>query len=162
MKFAKRSNRRFLRAAALVALLLTLSIVSGRQLADTDTCAGQNVTVPFMDVAGCVFFCQIAEAYFSGLTNGTDATHYSPSANVTRDQMAAFITRTQDSGLRRGSRRAALNRWETPIAIPLTSTTTVGIGAGGVASDGADLWVANTVSGTVSRVRASDGKLLET
>jgi hypothetical protein len=51
------------------------------------------------------FFCQIAAAYFSGLTNGTSATIYSPGLNVTRDQMAAFITRTQDSALKRGSTR---------------------------------------------------------
>jgi DNA-binding beta-propeller fold protein YncE len=108
------------------------------------------------------FFCQIAEAFFSGLTNGTSATTYSPSANVTRDQMAAFITRTQDSALRRGNRRAALDQWASPVALPLTGRTTVGIGTRFVKSDGADLWVADFTSNDVKRVRASDGKVLET
>jgi sugar lactone lactonase YvrE len=40
--------------------------------------------------------------------------------------------------------------------------TTVGTNPTFVESDGADLWVASITSGTVSRVRASDGKLLET
>jgi hypothetical protein len=40
--------------------------------------------------------------------------------------------------------------------------TTVGSDPFLVESDGADLWVANYTSGTVSRVRASDGKLQET
>jgi hypothetical protein len=105
------------------------------------------------------FFCQIAEAFFSGLTNGTSATTYSPSANVTRDQMAAFITRTQDSALRRGSRRAALKQWATPAALPLTGRIAVAA-PNLVESDGADLWV--PTSGLVKRVRASDGKVLET
>jgi DNA-binding beta-propeller fold protein YncE len=40
--------------------------------------------------------------------------------------------------------------------------TTVGSSPALVRSDGADLWVANNLDDTVSRVRASDGKLLET
>src|SRR5262249_15032244 len=40
--------------------------------------------------------------------------------------------------------------------------TTVGSGPALVESDGADLWVPNYLSGTVSRVRGSDAKLLET
>jgi hypothetical protein len=108
------------------------------------------------------FFCQIAEAFFSGLTNGTSATTYSPSNPVTRDQMAAFITRTQDAALRRGSRSAALNQWATPAALPMTGRTTVGTLPQLVASDGADLWVADFSSADVKRVRASDGKMLET
>jgi len=62
--------------------------------------------LPFTDVMGSPFFCQIAEAFFSGLTNGTSATTFSPSQNVTREQMAAFTTRTMDQSLKRGSRRA--------------------------------------------------------
>jgi hypothetical protein len=125
------------------------------------------ITLPFTDVGSSIFFCQTAEAYFSGLTNGTSPTTYSPSNPVTRDQMAAFITRTQDSALRRGSRRAALDQfWTTTPNYPATSgglgTTIVGNGAQLVKSDGSDLWVANFTSGTVSRVRGSDGKLLDT
>jgi streptogramin lyase len=74
--------------------------------------------------------------------------------------MSAFITRTQDSALKRGSRRAALNQWATPAALPLTGRTTLGTNPQLVASDGTDLWVAG--GGCVQRVRASDGKLLET
>jgi hypothetical protein len=158
-----RNNRRLsIRFTLLVALLVALTVGSSRLHADTGTCGGVTTTLPFTDVMSSPFFCQIAEAFFSGLTNGTSATTYSPSANVTRDQMAAFVTRTQDSALRRGSRRAAMNHWETPAALPMTGRTTVGLAPSHVASDGADLWVANQPVGTVSRVRASDGKALET
>jgi len=117
--------------------------------------------MPFTDVAGNGFFCQISEAYFSGLTNGTSPTTYSPSDSVPREQMAAFVTRTQDSALRRGSRRAALGQWSTPSAVPLTGRTTLP-SPHDVASDGQDLWVANINTSNVSRVQASDGHVLGT
>lgn len=76
--------------------------------------------------------------------------------------MAAFVTRTMDQSLRRGSRRAALKQFWTPTSADGLGLTTVGGGPQLVESDGADLWLANNVSDTVLRVRASDGKLLET
>src|SRR5687768_2780033 len=95
------------RALLLLAVVLALTLASTQMRADTGTCSGQSLTLPFNDVpAANAFFCQIAQAYFTGLTNGTTATTYSPSVTVTREQMAAFITRTQDSALKRGSRRA--------------------------------------------------------
>jgi hypothetical protein len=81
---------------------------------------------------------------------------------VPRDQMAAFVTRTQDASLRRGSRRAALNQWATPTALPMTGRTTVGTTPYLVASDGTDLWVADSDTADVRRVRTSDGRVLET
>jgi hypothetical protein len=119
-------------------------------------------TLPFTDVMSNIFFCQIAEAFFSGLTNGTTPTTYNPNDFVPRDQMAAFTTRTQDSALRRGSRRAALAQWSTPTVLPTTGRTTIGTHPALVASDGEDLWVANETSSTVTRVRASDGTVLGT
>jgi hypothetical protein len=150
----------WMRASLVLALALLITAASTRLQADSGSCGGQNINLPFTDVAGNAFFCQIASAYFSGLTNGTTATTYSPTQTVTREQMAAFITRTQDSALRRGSRRAALNQWSSTFSSG--GQTTVGAGPISVQSDGADLWVANNTDGTVSRVRASDGKLLET
>lgn len=120
------------------------------------------ITLPFTDVAGNLFFCEIAEAFFSGLTNGTTPTTYSPAQNVPREQMAAFVTRTLDQSLKRGSRRAALNQFWYPRSPDGFGFTTVGAAPLQVESDGADLWVTNFGDGTVSRVRASDGKLLET
>src|SRR5580765_6117086 len=108
-----------LRSAVILCLTIVVLLFTSSLLpADTGTCGGVLVTLPFTDVAGNGFFCQIAEAYFSGLTNGTTATTYSPSANVPREQMAAFITRTQDSALRRGSRKAALGQWGFPTQVP--------------------------------------------
>ncbi len=58
-------------------------------------------------------------------------------------------------------RRAALDQFWTPQNGTVLGLTTVGLVPWLLKSDGADIWVANA-SGTVSRVRASDGKLLET
>ncbi len=153
-----------IRVTLLASMIVSVTVISGRLRADTGMCGGASITLPFTDVAaGNVFFCSIAEAFFSGLSNGTDATHYSPAANVPREQMAAFVTRTMDQSLKRGSRRAAQDQYWTPTVLPDSlGVTTVGSVPELVESDGADLWVANYSSNTVSRVRASDGKLLET
>jgi hypothetical protein len=156
--------RSILRAGLLIGLLATLTVASTQLEPETaGTCGGASVNLPFTDVAGgSTFFCSIAAAYFSGLTNGTTATTYGPGTNVTRDQMAAFVTRTMDQSLKRGSQRAALRQfWTTQTANDL-ALTTVGAYPRAVESDGTDLWVAHQGSGTVSRVRASDGKLLGT
>jgi S-layer family protein len=156
------------RALALVVFILILVTATTRLQAqslpeDMGTCGGASVTLPFTDVpAASIFFCSIASVYYSGLTGGTSATTYAPLANVTREQMAAFLSRTLTQSLRRGSRRAALEQLASPTSVPSTGTTTVGNSPNQVKSDGADLWVANSDSSTVSRVRASDGKLLET
>lgn len=151
------------RMLLLVSAMLLISIASSRLRADTAVCGGQSVTLPFTDVpAVSPFFCAIAEAYFSGLTSGTSANTYSPSATVSREQMAAFTTRTMDQSLKRGSRRAALDQWWVPSFNNLFGETVVGNVPKGVKSDGVDVWVANRGSGTVSRVRASDGQLLGT
>src|SRR6516164_8214624 len=143
-----RNNRRLsIRLTLLVSLLIALAVTSSRLQADTGTCGGVTTTLPFTDVMSSPFFCQIAEAFFSGLTNGTTPTTYSPSDAVLRDQMAAFVSRTQDSALRRGSRRAALKQWATPSSLPLTARTTVGSSPYSVQSDGKDLWVADEQSG---------------
>jgi S-layer family protein len=150
------------RATLLVAAVITIALASGQIKAESGTCGGAIVNVPFTDVsASNIFFCSIASAYFSGLTSGTSATTFNPNDPVSRGQMAAFITRTQDSALRRGSRRAALDQW---AAGPFSADamTTVDIAPISVKSDGADLWVANYGGNSVSRVRASDGRLLET
>lgn len=156
--------RVYIRAVAIAAVVTSMITFSNKLDADTGMCGGSSITLPFTDVPSSnVFFCSIAEAFFSGLTNGTSATTYNPSDPVTREQMAAFITRTQDSALRRGSKRAALRQfWTTTPQYAIGGTTLVGGQPQFVKSDGADLWVASFDNSSVSRVRASDGKLLET
>jgi hypothetical protein len=162
------SNQRslFVRAALLISLLVNLTVISTRIQADTGTCGGASITLPFTDVpASNIFFCSIAAAYFSGLTNGTSATTFSPGLNVTREQMAAFTTRTLDQSLKRRGQRGALNQWwtTTPHYDLGLGTTVLGSSIPRlIQSDGKDIWVANYGSDDVSRVRASDGKLLET
>ena len=116
---------------------------------------------PFTDVAADAFCPFVLEIFYLGITTGTTATTYDPTANVTRLQMAAFLSRTVDGVLKRGSRRAILDQFWTTQNSTVLGITTVGAGPRLLHSDGADIWVANT-DGTVSRVRGSDGKLLET
>ena len=157
------------RALTLLVLAICLVAASGRLNADTATCGGQSITLPFTDVpAANNFFCSIAQIYFQGITLGTGPGTYSPADFVTREQMAAFLSRTQNSTLNHGGRRAALNQfWTTTPQYPITQGagmlgTTAVSSPRHVASDGTDLWIANITGNSVSRVRASDGKLLET
>jgi hypothetical protein len=152
----------FIRSFILISLIASLTGLSTRLQADTGNCGGVTITLPFNDVMASPFFCQIAAAYYSGLTNGTTATTYSPTTEVTREQMAAFISRTMDQSLKRGSKRAVAKKWWTPQ--DANSLTLTGIGAipRQVDFDGTDLWVANASSNSVMRVRTSDGKVLDT
>lgn len=165
MKPLSKTDRTYaIRVALLILLVAVLSITSVRLRADTSTCGGGSVTLPFTDVpATNVFFCSIASAFFSGLTNGTSATAYSPSANVPREQMAAFVSRTLEQSIRRNNLRAVTKKWylpPDPSGIPLT---TAGNSPQAVEFDGADIWVANGgTGGTVQRFRSSDGQLLQT
>jgi hypothetical protein len=151
------------RSFVLISLIASLTCLTTRLQADTGSCGGATATLPFTDVMGNGFFCQIAAAYFSGLTNGTgDGTTYSPTQTVTREQMAAFLTRTLDQSLKRGSRRAVTEKWWTPQTVSNLTMTNVGIAPEQVKFDGTDLWVANQASGSVTRIRPSDGKVLDT
>jgi len=148
---------------SIVVLIAAAVCRSDRLEADTGTCGGASITLPFADVlSGNVFFCAIAEAYFSGLTNGTTPTTYGPSNQVPREQMAAFVTRTMDQTIKRGSTRAALNQFWTIQTANNLATTLIGMSPQLVESDGTDVWVGNYNSDTVSRVSGSDGMLLGT
>jgi hypothetical protein len=129
------------RALLLISLMANLTILSRTIQADTGSCGGATTTLPFTDVQGNPFVCQIAQAYFSGLTFGTSATTYSPSTDATREQMAAFITRTMDQSLKRGSRRAVIEKWWTPQTVNSLALTNVGDSPQQVKFDGTDLWV---------------------
>jgi hypothetical protein len=124
MKITRNST---LRVSLVIAMMLIISLASTRLRPDTGTCEGAMISLPFTDVMGSPFFCQIAEAFFSGLTNGMTGTTYSPGANATREQMAAFVTRTMDHSQKRGSRRAALKQFWTPASVDGVGLTTVGI-----------------------------------
>ncbi len=158
----KPNRSMIMRLALLVSLMANLAILSSRIQADTGNCGAVTVTLPFTDVMGNAFFCQIAAAYFSGLTNGTSATTYSPTEPVPREQMAAFITRTMDQSLKRGSQRAVTEKWWTPQDANSLTLTNVGNIPRQVKFDGTDLWVVNHFSSSVMRIRPGDGKVLET
>ena len=150
------------RFVLLISLMASLTILSNQVQADTGSCGGVTITLPFTDVMGNSFFCQIAAAYFSGITNGTSATTYTPGATVTREQMAAFTTRTLDQSLKRGSQRAAAKKWWMPQEVNSLTLTDVGIDPRLVEFDGTDLWVASSFTANVMRIRPGDGKVIDT
>jgi len=145
-----------IRRGVVVLVLVAGSLIAGGAGALLGVCG------PFTDVAADAFCPFVLEIFYLGITTGTTPTTYDPSSGVNRLQMAAFLSRSVDGVLRRGSRRAALKQFWAPQNDLALGMTTVGDGARLVQSDGADIWVANSVADTVSRVRGSDGKLLET
>ena len=76
--------------------------------------------------------------------------------------MAAFLSRTVDGVLKRGSKRAAMRQFWTLQATDPVPSTTLGQQPGLIEFDGADLWVGEPIAGQLARVRPSDGRLLET
>jgi hypothetical protein len=138
---------------AAVCLTIALSILAGGASTILGTCG------PFTDTAADAFCPFVLELFTLGITTGTTATTYDPSASVSRLAMAAFLSRSVDAALKRGSKRAALDQfWTNP---PL-GFTTVGPSPVGIKSDGTDVWVADSSDGTVRRVRGSDLKVLDT
>ena len=117
---------------------------------------------PFTDVSDQAFCPFVLEVFYLGITTGTTPTTFDPAGNVSRLQMSAFLSRTVDGVLKRGSRRAALSQFWTPQNETLLNPTKVGAGVGPPACDGLDVWVPNRDDKSVSRVRASDGSLLGT
>lgn len=84
-----------------------------------------------------------------GITTGTTPTTYDPTSSVSRLQMAAFLSRSVDGVLRRGSRRALLNQFWTTQDTDLLGLTTVGSNP---SLDGSRIWTANGIGGSVSIV----------
>jgi hypothetical protein len=120
----------------------------------------QDACGPFTDVSPqlCPY---VLEMYYLGITAGTSATTFSPDNPVTRGQAAVFVSKGINQTLARSSRRAALGQWWTTQGFESTAMTAIANPVS-VLSDGADLWVASPVAGTVTRVRASDARVLET
>src|SRR5262245_56119378 len=130
-------------------------------LAGAATGVVQDLCGPFTDVspALCPY---VLEMYYLGITAGTSPTTYSPDATMTRGQAAVFVSKGVNQAIARSSRRAALGQWWTTQNANGLARTAVGSYPGAVKSDGSDVWVADYKDGTVSRVRGSDGRLLET
>jgi len=150
MKMLRR-RQRFLAAA----LALLLGVLTGG-ISLFASCG------PFTDFTDAVFCQFVLEIFYLGITTGTTPTTYEPASPVSRLQMAAFLSRTVDAALRRGSRRASMGHFFSPTTTGALAITTVGNSPQLLRSDGADVWVPNMNSNSVSRVRASDGRLLET
>src|SRR5262249_55200124 len=152
--FPMRNHGSFRRFSVLL-LLFSVLALSGISTSLPGVCG------PFTDVADPAFCPFILQVFTTVIPTGTTTTTYDPSASVTRIQMAAFLSRTVDRTLQRGSRRAALGQFWSTRATGLTLTT-VGAIPTFLRSDGLDVWVSNNGDETVMRLRGSDGRVLET
>ena len=140
-------------------LALTLLLISAVLCGAASVVLG--VCGPFTDVSDVAFCPFVLEIFYLGITTGTTPTTYDPTSSVSRLQMAAFLSRSVDGVLKRGSRRAALKQFATPQVGDFLGLTTLPNPPNYMECDSADVWVG--LSGDqVSRVRQSDGKLLET
>jgi hypothetical protein len=122
----------------------------------------QDQCGPFTDVTPG--FCPyVLELYYLGVTAGTSATTFSPDDPLTRGQGAVFIAKGLNQSLARSSRRAALGQWWASSYgnwLNGLGVTPLPDSLGPLVCDGADVWVGGGTS--LFRVRASDGKLLDT
>jgi hypothetical protein len=150
---------RFARKASALSAAIATAVSVGAVSALLGVCG------PFTDVSDAGFCPFVLEIFTLGITTGTSPTTYDPASSVTRLQMAAFLSRSVDGVLQRGGRRALVKKFWTPqtaLALGLTTLGPSDVQPSGAESDGKDIWVTLTSSGRVSRVRASDGRLLET
>src|SRR5262245_44361409 len=139
-----------------------LSLAIGAALIGSGAGALLGTCGPFTDTPGDAFCPFILEVFYLGITTGTTPSTYDPTGVVNRTQMAAFLSRTVDGTLKRANRRTAVNQLFVPRTQFAIGLTTVGAFPLGVQFDGADLWVGNSSGNSVSRVRASDARVLET
>jgi hypothetical protein len=139
--------------------LLVLAAAAGLAMGAATSLLG--ACGPFADTVNDAFCRFVLEIFTLEITTGTTPTTYSPGDTVSRLQMAAFLSRTVDRALLRGSRRAALEQFWTPNAASSLRRTALGSSPRFVKSDGEDLWVSDAADETVSRVHASDGRLVE-
>ena len=126
------STRRFLATGIVAAAAIVGGAASGLL----------GVCGPFTDVAADSFCPPVLEIFTLGITTGTSPTTYDPASAVSRLQMAAFLSRTVDGVLKRGSLRASLKQFGGSQAAVGLGLTTVGAGPMLVESDGTDLWAA--------------------
>jgi hypothetical protein len=148
-RLSRTGSRLLVAVAALSALLAGL----GSDL--LGTCG------PFADVSDAAFCPFVLEIFTLGITTGITPTTYDPGGNVTRLQMAAFLSRSVDRILQRGSRRAMVKKFWSPTTTLAIAITTLADQPYGLKSDGPDVWIAGN-TGRVTRVRASDGRILQT
>ena len=141
--------------------MFRISVAAAVALLGGATNALFGVCGPFTDVSDAAFCPFVLEVFTLGITTGTSATTYDPAGNVTRLQMAAFLSRSVDGVLKRGSRRAALGQfWTNGGDVNLTMTTLASPVY--AMSDGTDIWATHDAAGLVFRVRGGDGRLVET
>src|SRR5262245_53647638 len=105
---APRTPIRKIRRGAGIVCLAAAGLLAGSGDAVLGTCG------PFTDTGADAFCPFVLEIFALGITTGTTPTTYSPNDSVTRLQMAAFLSRTVDRVLLRGSPRAVRDWYWTP------------------------------------------------
>ncbi len=128
---------------------------TGRILAQSAIC-GQFTDVPSTSVY-CSF---ILEAYYTGITQGTSATTFSPSTTLPREQAVTFLSRSIDNTLHRGTVRTAMGKTWSPTTSAGGAVTDVAAAINDIVSDGVYLWVARN-DGKILKMGSTDRRVLE-
>ena len=148
-------KRRYLPWLLIAAALMFVPTRTGRILAQGALC-GQFTDVPSTSVY-CSF---ILEAYYTGITQGTSATTFSPSATLPREQAVTFLSRTMDNTLHRGTVRTAIGKTWSPTSIASGTAADVAAAVNDIVSDGIYLWVARN-DGKILKMGSTDRRVLE-
>jgi hypothetical protein len=143
------------RRIAILLLLTGVSLLGGGAGALLGTCG------PFTDVAADSFCPFVLEVFTMGITTGTTPTTYEPGAKVTRVQMGTFLTRSVDSLARRNALQTAYAHFWSAQAGSFRETN-VGDSPVYCRSNGRHVAVSNLNGNSVTVLKASDGKVLET
>jgi hypothetical protein len=146
-------NDRRLHRPGFASLCAALTLLAGAGAALLGDCG------PFTDVS--LFCSPILELYYLGVASGTSPTTFAPNQVATRGETAAFVARSFNQSIKRSSRRAALGQWWMTAASGLQSFP-ISESPGHPQCDGSDIWIPHVTSvGQVTRVRASDARILE-
>ena len=151
--------KRILVAAVILVNLFTVSHAQA-------LCTGQVFNDVNINTVG-EFFCDFIERFRGlGIAGGCvgddpltpqNEAQYCPGDNVTRSQMAVFVTRAIEKVTAKTLQEIALLKW---YEVNQTAQFSVGTGPRGIAFDGASIWVANSGSNNVTKLRANDGASL--
>ncbi len=148
---------------ALAAALRRFAVAASIAMAVGAPAQGVELCGPFTDVLLTDPFCpSILQIHSMGITAGTSISTFGPTLPVTRQVLAALLTRASGSQAKGLGRRAALGQFWNTTSVDAVTLTTVGSQPQYCKSDGAHVWVSVAASDEVKRVRASDGRVLDT
>src|ERR1041384_1858057 len=107
------------------------------------------------------FFSRLPKLTFSGSPTAHTRPPSNPPLPGPASQWAPFFPPPTDGAIKRANKRAFMQQWWTPTEAASLRSTSI-TNPVDIVFDGLDLWVSSFSTGTVKRIRASDGQVLGT